>query len=226
MKKIMPLLLLCFLLSGCGSSGNGGKGRDDDKILAEAIRYMNACNYHFTYTLNINYSGYPEEYTSYFHNSTQGPYEYDCDYPRIHVWTSGSVNEYYNINNDDYSNLTRYYQRDGAWITQEGYDITKEKSQVKYFDQQKHYVTDYVKDNKEDLLFKMTDAKLAENGFNSLFLKITCANNKITKITVDSLVSLTELVTEEDGMNFSYTSDTILRGELTKFGEIRVTLPA
>ena len=229
MKKMIPLILLSLLISGCGGNANGGNGgndkKDDAAILEQAIKYMNDYNYHFTYTINMNYSGYPDEYASFFNDSTMGPYEFDCDYPRIHASTpSGSINEYYLINNNDYSNLTRYYQKDGAWQKQDGYDITGERNQIKFFDQQKHNVSDYVKDPSEELLFKMTDAKLQENGFNSLFLKINYEKNKITKITVDSLVSYTELVNEE-GMNFSYTSDTILRGVLTDFGNIKVTLP-
>lgn len=232
MKKILSLIILSFLISGCGSSNPGGTSnggnqngnKDDNAILEEAINLMNAYNYHFTYTINMNYSGYSSEYANLFSDTSMGPYEFDCEHPRIHAWSSGSINEYYYINNNDFSNLTRYYQKDGAWQKQDGYDITNEKNQVKYFDQQTHYVSDYVKDDSEPLLFRMTDAKCQENGFNSLFLKIDYKNNAVNKITVDSLVSYTELVNEE-GMNFSYTSDTILRGELTNFGKVQVTLP-
>ncbi len=255
MKKIIPLLLMSFLLTGCGllHFGGGGKNgssqnnpshnssqnvntssqnpttqnqssaKSESDILGEVITLINDYNYHFTYTININYSGYPEEYAEFFDDETIGPYEYDYDYPRVHVWSEAdSINEYYKINNDNFDTITRYYQNNGVWTIQEDYSITGERAQVKYFDQQVHNVSDYVKDNSEDLLFKMTDAKLQENGFDSLYLKIDYSNNHVNKVTVDSLVSMSQLIPEE---STNMTVNTNLRGVLTDFGNISVTLP-
>ena len=219
MKKLIPLLLLSSIsLTGCsilqnltsmlGSLEEEESGETSDN-LEQAIKYMNAYNYHMVYTVSTEYT--TEEGTAPG-SVAIGPYNYDIDLPRVHVVGPG-VDDYYNVNEYNFQYVTHYYKdADGNYITKIE-DLTQEQSQMKYFDQVEHSVNDYFKE--EDGVYKMTEAKLKEYGFEEATLRLE-GGKGITKIKIETVVSRTEE---------TMIARARLNASLTQFGEVSVTLP-
>ena len=219
MKKLIPLLLLSSIsLTGCtilqsltGMFGNleeeeSGEVYDD---IEQAIEYMNAYNYHMVYTVTTEYESEEENPGS----MVIGPYNFDIALPRVYVVSPGGSEEYFNVENNNFQTVTRYYKNgEGNYVT-ETRDLTTESSQLKYFDQTKHNVSDYVK--KEDGIYKMTDAKLKEFGFEEASLRIE-GEKGVEKIRIETVVSNTydTMITHAH-----------LNASLTQFGQISITLP-
>ena len=219
MKKLIPLLLLSSIsLTGCsilqnltsmlGSLEEEEPGETSDN-LEQAIKYMNAYNYHMVYTVSTEYL---TEEGSAPGSVVLGPYNYDIDLPRVHV-VGPAVDDYYNVNEYNFQYVTHYYKDgDGNYVTKIE-DLTQEQPQMKYFDQVKHSVNDYFKE--EDGVYKMTEAKLKEYGFEEVTLKLE-GGKGITKIKIESVVSQ-----KSDTMMMNAH----LNASLTQFGEVSVTLP-
>lgn len=220
MKKLIPLLLLSTIsLTGCsllqnltnmlGSLEEEEPGEVSDNI-EQAIKYMNAYNYHMVYTVSTEYSS---EEGSTPGSVVIGPYNYDIDLPRVHIVGPSAIDDYYNVNEMNFQYVTHYYKdTDGNYVTKIE-DLTKEQPQMKYFDQVKHSVSDYAKESEG--VYKMVEDKLKEYGFEEVTLKLE-GGKGITKIKIESVVSQS---------NASMMMHAHLNASLTQFGEVSVTLP-
>ena len=221
MKKLIPILLFASMsLTGCALLQNitnmiGGKGTNEEKgetydDIEQAINYMNAYNYHMVYSITTEYSGGEEIDPG---SMVIGPYNYDIALPKVYIVTPNGSEEYYNVENNNFQTVTRYYKdREGNFVT-ETRDLTTESSQVKYFDQATHHVSDYVKE--EDGVYKMTEQKLKEYGFEDASLRIE-GNKGVSKIIIETVVSQTY----ETMITHAH-----LNATLTQFGEVSITLP-
>lgn len=222
MKKIIPILILSsFALTGCNLVkdkisnlfGGGSKKESDKTLLGAAVEFMNAYNYRMDYSVEVNYD-VPEEYKDYVQNTVLGPYHYDIDFPRVYVSGSGT-DDYFNIKNGDYQNVTHYYKdSDGNYQTNT-VDLTTESNQVKYFDQATHSESDY-KEVKTGV-YEMVDEKLEYYGFERLTLQVI-GQIRHPKVVIDSYMSQASPET-------AFTVNTHLHAELYQFGDVTVTLP-
>ena len=233
MKKyglLFALSIMSLTISGCDftnvdntslgpdESHESETSQNEEEALEQAIGFMNAYNYLMSYSCEISYQPQGKitsEMEEQFRSMSIGPYFYECAKPYVHLYSAGSLNEYYDTT--DLEKTIRYYMSGGEWKTAE-YDLTQENNQMKYFDQQTHYVTDYERESTN--YYKMTKTKLEENGFVDLSLTIETNGNEVIRILIHSIV---DDVLDFDGVPVIARYE--LGAELSGFGSVTVTLP-